>query len=390
MENDIYKYPFENIEVMAEFLREDSRPKYSIIFAHNGTGKTRLSMKFKDVGKRNSSDGHGDTLYFNAYTEDLFYWDNDLDNDSERFLMFNKKSHFFDGIYGYDIESKIAPILQDYVNLFFKIDVENGKISFSRNELDPVDNQLKPIEHIKISRGEETVFIWCFFLAIVDMIGDNPNYDFVKYIYVDDPVSSLDDNYVISIATVLCQKLKEKDNIKVVVSSHHGLFFNVMCNNLDYRRNKRKSFENRMCYFLTKDEFGPYVLTDTTEVPFFHHLVLIHDLNKAVESGNLYTYHFNILRTIMEKTAVFFGYEDFSDCIERFLSDDNEKKIYKRMLNIFSHANYSLFSPNEMSPNNKDDFKLLFEKFKEVYKFNDKKIELLEYVNVNTETNSMT
>ena len=23
-----------------------------------------------------------DTLYFNAYTEDLFYWDNDLDNDT--------------------------------------------------------------------------------------------------------------------------------------------------------------------------------------------------------------------------------------------------------------------------------------------------------------------
>ena len=31
----------------------------------------------------------GDTLYFNAFTEDLFPWDNDLDDDSERKLKIN-------------------------------------------------------------------------------------------------------------------------------------------------------------------------------------------------------------------------------------------------------------------------------------------------------------
>jgi hypothetical protein len=35
-------------------------------------------MEFKDKGKQH---GKSDTLYFNAFTEDLFYWDNDLDND---------------------------------------------------------------------------------------------------------------------------------------------------------------------------------------------------------------------------------------------------------------------------------------------------------------------
>ena len=44
--------------------------KCHLIFAHNGTGKTRLSMAFKDLGKQDNSH---DTLYFNAFTEDLFF-----------------------------------------------------------------------------------------------------------------------------------------------------------------------------------------------------------------------------------------------------------------------------------------------------------------------------
>ena len=47
-----------------------------------GQGKTRLSMEFKNRG-RDTETNTRDTLYFNAFTEDLFYWDNDLENDTE-------------------------------------------------------------------------------------------------------------------------------------------------------------------------------------------------------------------------------------------------------------------------------------------------------------------
>lgn len=356
---------------LAEFFRKNERPKYSVIYAHNGTGKTRLSMKFKDLGKQDNP--QGDTLYFNAYTEDLFYWDNDLDNDTERFLMFNKNSHFFNGIYGYDIENKIAPILSEFVDFDFKIDVDSGKISFSRS----VNDNSERVEHIKISRGEETIFIWCFFLAIVDLISDNVDYNWVKYIYIDDPVSSLDDDYAICIGVMLAKKLKDINNIKIVISSHHGLFFNVMYNALN-RNEKTHDLKKKKCYFLNKEGPEQYFLIDTTDTPFFHHLVLIHKLNEAIESGKLYTYHFNILRTIMEKTAVFLGYDDFSKCIERFDLDEGKKALFKRMLNIFSHANYSLFSPQDMGDNNKNDFKTMFEFFKSVFIFNDERVDALD------------
>jgi hypothetical protein len=69
-----------------------------LFFAHNGTGKTRLSMDFKEAGKEYNDDEDNvtsrDTLYFNAFTEDLFSWHNDLVNDRDRYLNLTPIQHF--------------------------------------------------------------------------------------------------------------------------------------------------------------------------------------------------------------------------------------------------------------------------------------------------------
>lgn len=63
-----------------------------LIYAFNGTGKTRLSREFKQlVVPKNIDDQDGaeaessrsKILYYSAFTEDLFYWDNDLDADAD-------------------------------------------------------------------------------------------------------------------------------------------------------------------------------------------------------------------------------------------------------------------------------------------------------------------
>src|SRR6202789_1332381 len=91
-----------NLTWLAEHLREELNAKRTIlVYAYNGTGKTRLSTTFKDGGKavdENGAVASRDTLYFNAYTEDLFTWDNDLDNDRERMLELNTDSKFFNGL----------------------------------------------------------------------------------------------------------------------------------------------------------------------------------------------------------------------------------------------------------------------------------------------------
>src|SRR5258705_10378555 len=87
---------FLDLPALAQHLRTElATKKFILLYAYNGTGKTRLSTAFKDLGK---NDDERDTLYFNAFTEDLFYWDNDLENDRERVLKMNAKSRFFDGL----------------------------------------------------------------------------------------------------------------------------------------------------------------------------------------------------------------------------------------------------------------------------------------------------
>lgn len=46
------------------------------IYAFNATGKTRLSVAYKDITKAENNGNHTG-VYYNAYSEDLFDWDND-------------------------------------------------------------------------------------------------------------------------------------------------------------------------------------------------------------------------------------------------------------------------------------------------------------------------
>ena len=99
---------YNTLEDVATKLRE-SQKKVQLLFAHNGTGKTRLSKVFKELGKDGES---SDTLYFNAFTEDLFHWDNDLEYDTTRVLELKESKFFkvFDGE-GYDIQGLVRTFL---------------------------------------------------------------------------------------------------------------------------------------------------------------------------------------------------------------------------------------------------------------------------------------
>lgn len=368
-----------------KFLAGDHRKEKDVIlfYAHNGTGKTRLSMKFKEIGK---ADDNRDTLYFNAFTEDLFNWDNDLDGDEHRVLLLNKYSQFFGGIENLDIDNKIRPILHNYSDFNFVTDFNYVKptdigqenpetywaVRFIREEL--VDGVAQNVENIKISRGEENLFIWCFFLAIYQLAIDGAeDYGWVKYVYIDDPISSLDENNAIALACGLAtimesgiyreieeagekKKVERERKVKVVLSTHHSLFFNVMYNELNI---KRKT------YFLHSNGSLDYKLQDTEDTPFFHHIALLSELKRVAESDVIHTYHFNGLRTVMEKAVSFFGYSRIDEVIHG-LEDD---VLFHRAVQLLSHGKYSIFAPSPMTPDTKDLFKKILKGFTDKYKF---------------------
>lgn len=381
---------FDGLPAVAKALRGDLDPdresrkkKFILLFAYNGVGKTRLSGAFRDEGKQTSEEGETtsrDTLYFNAFTEDLFTWYNDLQGDQNRVLQLNSESKFFDGMRELEMDNRIGPLLERYTDLHFYIQYEdreqdrdkrNGEkpsvpyVIFFRER----DSEGNPIP-IKPSRGEENIFVWCFFLTIVQLVLDGAEaYDWVRYVYVDDPVSSLDEHNSIIVANHLVQLYREADSVGVgtVISTHHQLFFNVLHYEI------KNHFNRPPQHVLSRDRgTETYHLTEQHgDTPSFHHVAALVELDKVARGGMIHTYHFNMLRAVLEKTALFHGYTHFGKCIKRD-EDDADGILHQRFVDLLSHGKYSLFQPAEMGEDTRRYFRKIVRDFLDRYPFNSK------------------
>lgn len=366
---------YQSLRNLVERLRDDlnnpTKPtELVLLYAYNRTGKTRLSMEFKDAGKRRNN-GTSDTLYFNAYTEDLFVWENDLDADTARHLQLNPDSSFFNGLKDLALDETIAGYLNRYADFDFDIDYAAWKVSFRKENT----------ENIKISRGEQNIFIWCLFMAICErMLDGHISYQSKKYIYIDDPISSLDDDNAISVACDLAKLLRRaaslKDNngapapIKVIFSSHHALFFNVMCNEIGRAKEGESKVTHKRYFLHRPNGDGAYTLRSTEDTPFFHHVAALAELQRAADpsTGKLFTFHFNALRSIMEKTASFFGHADISFCLKA-LDNEEDRPLFNRALNLLSHGKYAIYEPTDMGDDNKDLFRRILRDFVTTFQF---------------------
>lgn len=366
---------YQSLRTLVTRLRDDlnnpTKPtELVLLYAYNRTGKTRLSMEFKDAGKRKNN-GAADTLYFNAYTEDLFTWENDLVGDASRHLRINPDSTFFNGLKDLALDETIAGYLNRYADFDFDIDYGTWKVTFRKGEA----------EDIKISRGEQNIFIWCLFMAICErMLDGHVSYQSNKYLYIDDPISSLDDNNAIAIACDLAKLLRRAasrtdpdgvpDPIKVVFSSHHALFFNVMCNEIARAKEGQPRVSHKRYFLHRSNGAGAFTLRATEDTPFFHHVATLAELQTAADpgSGKLYTFHFNALRSIMEKTASFFGHGDIAFCLKA-LANEEDTALYNRALNLLSHGKYAINEPTEMGDDNKDLFRRILGNFISTFKF---------------------
>lgn len=373
--------PFANLDALAAHLRGELKDKkFILLYAYNGIGKTRLSGVFKDLGKKVNEHGdttQRDTLYFNAFTEDLFIWDNDLTGDRHRFLKLNEKSRYFDGLASTELDTRIRSLLDRYADFDFRIDSETDKdgkltkaeIVFFRDEDKDraSDDDEEDTFGIKISRGEESIFIWCFFLAILQLTLDgHEDYQWVKYVYIDDPISSLDEHNAIVVGNHLVQLYREaKRHVPTVVSTHHALFFNVLHYEIKNHLGKQSQ------YMLKRDKSsGGYRLEEQKgDTPQFYHVSALAELWELAKGERISTYHFNVLRSILEKTAFFHGYGHFASCLKKD-ANDAEGILHQRFVDILSHGKYSMYEPVEMQEQTRDYFREILRGFVERHHFN--------------------
>ena len=384
---------------MSESLNEivkklkDNDKKVQLIYAFNGTGKTRLSREFKNLVSPKDDEEVEETgllnkkiLYYNAFTEDLFYWDNDLENDSYRKLIIRPNA-FTKWIFedqGQD--GNVTDIFQRYADQkltphfnarYIKVDDRDIIVpAFSEVTFTYERGNDEKSENVKISKGEESCFIWSVFYSLLEQVigvlsidkdsiyeerGTN-QFDKIEYVFIDDPVSSLDDKHLIELAVNLAELIKlDKSELKFVITTHNPLFYNVLHNEF-----KKGTFKK---YFLKKDENNTYELTtQRNDSPFSYHLFLKFEIEKAIENGELKKYHFNYFRNILEKTATFLGYENWGDLLPK--NDDEKNNPYEsRIINISSHSKHSADETIELSPADKGVLKYLLEQLKTNYKF---------------------
>jgi hypothetical protein len=394
-------------------------PKVQLIYAFNGSGKTRLSREFKDLvapkvkGEDDNASARDRILYYSAFTEDLFYWDNDLEADSELRLIIQPNTFtnwLIELLQELGEDGNIAKNFQRYTgskatptfNEAYKRKIRdhNGKevevtipafseVNFLVAANKPKDKSLNfsdsdggvvvqgEYEKIKISKGEESNFIWSVIYTLLDQVVSTLNdadlsnritnkFDALEYIFIDDPVSSLDDSHLIELAVDLAGLIKEsKSNLKFVVTTHSPLFYNVLCNELSNKSYEKSADGSHLLSYNPNKDFKKYrlekqgdgqfeLLTQPTDSPFSYHLFILAEVQNAIKSGKVRKYHFSFVRNILEKMATFLGYNYWPALLPKTTADKPDP-FANRILNLSSHSAHAGEEVADVEDKDKED-----------------------------------
>ena len=349
-----------SLEEIAKQIR-NFRENIILIYAFNAIGKTRLSIEYKNHTKKENNNRHAG-VYYNAFSEDLFIWDNDEENDNADIKLKIIESSL-NSLHSFIEENKIREKLNFYnPNYNFKFNSyknpEKGIESVSFYISD--DKNKTPI---KISRGEERIFVWCFFLALfeADEAWDESQ---KQHIFIDDPVSSLEDNNIFNTANLLYELIKNNLNKKkIIITTHHIGLFSIL-----YNRIKRDKKQKYLTKVLEKNE-EDYILKDSKEGRFLYHLLLLDIFQEAINKAELYIYHFVLLRQLLESISSFLGAEYFSYVLEK-IGIENLSQNSSTINNLSHQDAYTERTVGSISPENKKMFKDIIDKLKEKIPFN--------------------
>lgn len=372
------------LEEIAAQLR-DAGKKVQLIYAFNGTGKTRLSRAMKSLvaPKVDGDDtpARNKILYYSAFTEDLFYWDNDLKGDGLPKLVIQPNS-FTDWILvDQGQEVNITRVFQHYskaaltptFNQAYTRDNEDG----SKTEVKAFSEVTFTIEAgddarsdaFKISKGEESNFIWSIFYTLLETVvaelsiaepdqRGTDQFNGLEYVFIDDPVSSLDENHLIELAVNLADLIKKAPTqLRFVITTHSPLFYNVLHNELELK----KKPANDGCYLLERHADGTFTLNTKygdANKSFTYHLHLRRMLEEAIAQDRVERYHFTLLRNLYEKTAGFLGHDKWGDLLN---TAEGNKEAYVRLIHTFSHSSLSTEQIADPTPQQKQTVKLLLD-----------------------------
>ncbi len=333
-----------------------------LIYAFNSTGKTRLCVEYKNLTKDAKSKKHTG-VYYNAFSEDLFTWENDEENDNVDVQLEIKHSslnQYHSFLANANIEEHLKLYNPKYdFELNFHDNQEDGiaSVSFYKKG----DKGGSPI---KISRGEERIFVWAFFLSLfeLDVWVEQQNAHF----FIDDPVSSLDE-YNIYITANTIYSLIEKNYLKkkIIITTHHIGLFSILANRLK-KGEKSADYKNLTKLFTLSYKGDELVLRSPNKDVFLFHLHSLQTLELAIQN-QLFRYHFVMLRQVLENISSFLGVGNISYTLTQIGVVDAEEK--GNLINSQSHKDAYSFQYNEMNDSEKEVFIEIYTKIQDKYRF---------------------
>jgi hypothetical protein len=346
-----------------------AKEQITLVYAFNATGKTRLSVAYKNATK--DGDGKHAGVYYNAYSEDLFVWDNDPNNGEVNIQLDIRKSslnRFHSSLSEDDIRQKLNRYRPSYRFDFIPHDnPEDGikSVMFFHEIADAEDPNIVSKLPFKVSRGEERIFVWCFFLALFDVGGWADRQS--SHFFIDDPVSSLDDHNIFITASTIYDLVDEHyEKRRFVITTHHIGLFSILSDMLT-KGEKASKFKKltRVCTLVRKgDEVS---LESCRNDVFLYHLRLLQVLDRAHAADEVKAYHFALLRQVLENVASFLGVGQFGYVLEQIGIDDPEEVA--AIVNTMSHKKVYYFESDELVPDTLAIFKKVFLGVKGKYQF---------------------
>lgn len=355
-------------EIAKELRNGDAR--ITLAYAFNATGKTQLCVAYKNATKQ--EDGNHTGVYYNAYSEDLFVWDNDEDSDGAnvRLTVLPSSLGKFHALL---TEDNIRDKLKAYKPKFgfslhlHESDPEKGIESISF--FIPNQNPDLPQPPIKLSRGEERIFVWCFFLALFEVEGWADKQS--SHFFIDDPVSSLDDhNIFITAATLFdlieCQFAKRK----IIVTTHHIGLFSILSDWLAKgEKSDRFKKDKKPLYklYILSSKSGELELESCRDDVLLYHLRVLQVLSAAHKAKDVRSYHFALLRQVLENVASFLGVGQFSYVLNQIgISEPNR---VANIVNVLSHKKVYYYESELVVPDNQALFSDVMDRLIDKYNF---------------------
>lgn len=331
-----------------------------LIYAFNSTGKTQLSVAYKNITKKEGGKHTG--VYYNAYSEDLFRWDNDERNANENMRLEIIRSslnpYFSSLIENPDLlEEKLAHYLPRYT---YSFDINSNPeigidaIRFSRDGKN----------NIKISRGEERIFIWCFFLALFDADAWTGGQD--AHFFIDDPVTSLDEHNVFITADSIIQLIDDKiakSGKRIIITTHHIGLFSILSDRL-----MNGAYQNITKRNILSIHNGELTLKNHNNDVFLYHLYLMQILNEAITEKKIMGYHFIILRQLLEIISSFLGAPGIKMALAQIGVAKIDIDMVSNQVNALSHKD-ARPQPADLNPLDADLLVNLYNKIQSKYNF---------------------